>query len=216
MLKAADAERAETTEADQPFHKELRKAAADYKSWGRVDNEMRWAPYLCRLPEPGKAHFSASKDADTHGQKLYSLFVKERNNYFLLVGKIESPIGQAVVKESWIPEETKEVKPGGVDVSKIRHPSSPKGDRSRALGDRGDSFYPYATKDGKVYKASKQGDLFIMLKLNPKTEGTDVGWVYGTVTPDGKQVTSAGKVESCMKCHQEAKHDRLFGLAAKK
>src|SRR5436190_351218 len=69
-----------------------------------------------------------------------------------------------------------------------------------------------ARKGDKLFKATKQADLFIMFKLDPKTPGTDNGWVYGTVTPDGKTVTSAGRVESCMKCHQDAKADRLFGL----
>jgi hypothetical protein len=54
-----------------------------------------------------------------------------------------------------------------------------------------------------------------MFKLDPKTPGTDEGWVYGTVTADGKTVTSAGRVASRMKCHQEAPHDRLFGLKEK-
>ena len=76
-----------------------------------------------------------------------------------------------------------------------------------------DHFYPYVIKDDKVFKAGKQSDLFIMLKLDRKTPNTDDGWVYGTVTPDAKTVTSAGKVASCMKCHVEAKADRLFGLA---
>jgi hypothetical protein len=57
-----------------------------------------------------------------------------------------------------------------------------------------------------------QSDLFIMLKLDPNATNTDDGWVYGTVTPDAKTVTSAGKVASCMKCHVDAKTDRLFGL----
>ena len=35
--------------------------------------------------------------------------------------------------------------------------------------------------------------------------------MYGTVTADGKKVTSAGRVASCMKCH-ETKATRLFGL----
>ena len=55
-----------------------------------------------------------------------------------------------------------------------------------------------------------------MFKTDPQTPGTDEGWVYGTVTPDGQQVTSAGRVESCMMCHQGAPHDRLFGLPEKK
>jgi hypothetical protein len=54
-----------------------------------------------------------------------------------------------------------------------------------------------------------------MYKLDAKTPGTDEGWVYGTVTPDGKDVTCAGRVASCMGCHADAPHDRLFGLAKK-
>ena len=50
-----------------------------------------------------------------------------------------------------------------------------------------------------------------MVKLDPATPGTDEGWVYGTVSPDGKAVGAAGRVASCMKCHAEAKSDRLFG-----
>jgi hypothetical protein len=37
--------------------------------------------------------------------------------------------------------------------------------------------------------------------------------VYGTVSADGKRVTSAGRVESCMACHQGDKTtDRMFGV----
>ena len=34
----------------------------------------------------------------------------------------------------------------------------------------------------------------------------------GTLTPDGKTVTSAGKVKTCMGCHTENTTDRMFGL----
>ena len=51
-----------------------------------------------------------------------------------------------------------------------------------------------------------------MVKLDPSTPDTDAGWVYGTVSADGKQVNASGRIASCMKCHQQAKHDRLFGL----
>lgn len=61
-------------------------------------------------------------------------------------------------------------------------------------------------------KPEKQSDLFIMTKLDQAIKDTDEGWIYGTVTPDGKTVTSSGRVESCMKCHIQAKNDRLFGL----
>lgn len=61
-------------------------------------------------------------------------------------------------------------------------------------------------------KGSYRNALFIMTKLDPKTPGTDQGWVYGTVTADGKTVTSSGRVESCMGCHVQTKNDRLFGI----
>lgn len=54
--------------------------------------------------------------------------------------------------------------------------------------------------------------LFIMVKLEGTPSGTDNGWVYGTVTADGHTVTSSGKVQSCMGCHQDAPHGRLFGI----
>ena len=51
-----------------------------------------------------------------------------------------------------------------------------------------------------------------MTKVGAK-DGADDGWVYGTVAVDGS-VTSAGRVASCMGCHDEsATHERLFGLA---
>lgn len=200
LVLSADAPK---PQSDPPFEKELLKAAKDYKTWGRVDDESRWAPYLCREPFPAMARFSSSSDADTHGRKLYSLFAKNRKEY-IEIGKTKAAsVGQVIVKESWIPEETTEVKPGALDRKGIVHTGASKTDS--------DLFYPFATKDGKAYKATKRAGLFVMMKLDPKTPGTDEGWVYGTVDADGKKVTSSGKVESCMKCHVDAKFDRLFG-----
>ena len=53
--------------------------------------------------------------------------------------------------------------------------------------------------------------LFVMHKLDAKTEGTDAGWVYGTVDRAGT-VTAAGHVASCIKCHQDAAEDRRLWL----
>jgi hypothetical protein len=58
----------------------------------------------------------------------------------------------------------------------------------------------------------EKAELFIMYKLDPETPDTDEGWVYGTVTGDGTAVISGGRLASCMSCHLEAPHDRLFGL----
>jgi Cytochrome P460 len=186
-----------------PFEEELLRAAKEYKAWGRVDDEVRFAPELCRMPNPGIARFSASEDADTHGQKLYSLFARHRKEYVTADKTKPVTVGQVIVKESWVPEEVKDMKPvrPGFVAAEFRH-GKPDDDH----------FYPYAAKGDKVYKAGQPAGLFIMKKLDPKTPGTDDGWVYGTVSADAKTVTAAGKVESCMKCHTDAKHDRLFGL----
>jgi hypothetical protein len=200
------------------FHAELKKIAGEYLSYGRVDDEMRWAPYLCRMPMPGTPRLSGSKDEKTHGQKLYSLFVKNRFAYLVLDPARPIPVGQAIVKQSWIPEDVTEKRkdlkgqPPGDRVPFQEVVRTPPKDGKKAFPDQVDHFWPYARKGDKVFKAAKQADLFIMMKLDPQTLGTDNGWVYGTVTPDGKTVTSAGRVESCMKCHQETKTDRLFGL----
>ena len=75
-----------------------------------------------------------------------------------------------------------------------------------------DHFYPYAMKDGVLYRAARPAGLFIMLRLDTATAGTDAGWVYGTVATDGR-ATSGGRVTSCMGCHVDATHERLFGVA---
>ncbi|HQR08399.1 MAG TPA: hypothetical protein PLN21_16335 [Gemmatales bacterium] len=207
----------ESPAGEQRFHAALLDAAAHFKAWGRVDDEMRWAPYLCRMPNPGQPRPSASTDGATHGQKLYSLFARKRDEYFYLIPAQDVSVGQMIVKESWVPEEITDPKKKpdkrNIDFNKIiRTPAPEVKPGKKQQEHEGDHFYPYVWKGDKVYSASKPAGLFIMMKLDPGTEGTDAGWVYGTLTADGKKVTSAGKVASCMKCHQEARHDRLFGV----
>ena len=69
-----------------------------------------------------------------------------------------------------------------------------------------------AYKDKQRYVPGQRRDLFIMVQLSPTLPGTDEGWIYGTVTPDRKRVTSIGRVDNCMSCHTSAPHGRLFGL----
>ncbi len=84
-------------------------------------------------------------------------------------------------------------------------------DEARQL-DRFGMSADFATRDGKLYRKGAQAELFVLMKLDPSTEGTDRGWVYATVTPDRKRVTAAGRIETCMGCHEKAEHDRQFGL----
>jgi hypothetical protein len=80
----------------------LLKIAETYESYGKVDDEIRWAPGLCRAPRPPTLRASASGDETTHGKKLYYLFAKDRQAYVLPKDKTQ-PVGQVVVKEAWVP-----------------------------------------------------------------------------------------------------------------
>lgn len=200
---------------DEQFHGRLLKIAENYPAYGRVDDEARWAPALCRAPFPPQTRYSRSTDDKTHGRKLYSLFARDRAGY---LGTSVPAAGQVIVKESWVPVELE----GKPKAGRLPPPHPRKGkptEPPRDLAPIGNlpvhggegALHPFTEKAGKWYKADRRGDSFIMMKLDPKTAGTDDGWVYGTVTADGKSVTSAGRVASCMKCH-ETKSTRLFGL----
>src|SRR5262249_39817893 len=153
-----------TRHEDQPFHKELLEIAKDYKQWGRVDDPMRLGIEDCRMPRPAHVRYSESADEATHGQKLYSLFARDRKDYVAST-KEKSLAGQAIVKEAWSSEIVKDMKPGEIDWSKVARTD-------------GTQIYPYVTRGDKVYKATKPAGLFIMMKLDSNTPGTDDGWVY--------------------------------------
>lgn len=148
----------------------VENAAREYAEYGKVDDEVRWAPHLCRQPSPPHLRASASHDSGTHGRKLYYLFAKDRKAY-VRENSRKQPVGQVIVKESWVP----------------------------AAG---------STPEKPV--AGEKGPLFLMVKTGDPD--SDAGWIYATATPDGSTITAAGKIASCMECHQRAKVDRLFGL----
>jgi hypothetical protein len=197
------AERA--AEIDARFTGTLLAIAREYREWKAVDDELRFAPQLCRSPMPGRLHFSESDDATTHGEKLYLLYAKDPVAYgfpptFGGMGPAPTseptsgpPIEQAIVKESFaaLAHDSEGRPPAGVDGDPL-------------------SWRP-ALRDGVLHSAGEALDLYVMVKLPADTPGTDTGWVYGTLTPDGGTVTSAGRVKSCMGCHESAPHDRLFG-----
>jgi len=205
-------------EDGRQFHERLLEIARTYETYGRLNTKFRFAPVLCAdagaQPDPfgpSSAQLSSSGDGATHGRKLYSLFVKELQAGLWSVSYTEpgkpNPVGQVVVKEAWAPEE---VKDEGQPLEVVSRTVKVRG--RDGLVDHTDRFTPYVRKDGRLYHAAQKAGLFIMVKLDPQTPGTDEGWVYGTVSADGKEVTSAGRVESCMACHRDAPHDRLFGL----
>jgi hypothetical protein len=78
----------------------LEHAARTYASWGRVDDEVRLAPGLCRAPIEPPLRTSTSRDETTHGRKQYYLFARNREAY-LHARDVDQPEGQIVIKESF-------------------------------------------------------------------------------------------------------------------
>jgi hypothetical protein len=191
LVLLASCASSETPSAPSPYAQRALAIAAEYPAWGRVDDELRWAPFLCRLPLPGVAYMSDSTDAETHGQKLYSVFVKNRDVYPL------GPHGadQVVVKESWTAER----------VTTSYNPEA------AALANHDNHFYPYAKKGDAVYRAAARAGLYLMFRTAAPAPDTDQGWVYATLTADGR-LTASGRIDSCIGCHEHAPHDRLFGV----
>ena len=186
----------------------LQRAATEYRTFSLVNLAARPAPAACLAPSPwtpASPRLSRSTHDATHGRKLYFLYVKDFQTYFTIEYSATGPWrqpnelakpGQILVKESWTP-----IHVGSAADAPPRAYARPPQPRR----------VEHTEIDGHIYRTGQQADLFIMLKLDPATPDTDNGWVYGTVSPNGKTVTSAGRVESCMKCHLEAPHDRLFG-----
>jgi hypothetical protein len=196
-------------EIDPRFVPDMKQAFNEYKAWGRVDDEMRWAPFLCRMPMPGRPTMSAAEGDMGHAKKLYSLFARDHDAYVSLGNPPRSgepsstPTGlaQIVAKESFIPELVDNPGPS-------ENPNAPP---NAGGSPEGDHFHPYVKgEDGKTYRASKLAGVYFVIEKPGDVAGTDDGFIYGTVTPTG-EVTSAGRVSSCMGCHVQAKHRRFFG-----
>lgn len=190
------------------FDGQMLEIAKAYESYQLLIPNLNFVATDCRpigSASDTSLYFSQSTDSQTHGRKMYVVFAKDvpRGTYSYIPRAKSTPVGQAIVKEAWTPEEVPDDGKPMWQQPAIRRRSN-------------QNFVPYLRKDGHLYHAKEKSALFVMFKMDSKTPDTDEGWVYGTVTPDGKKVTSAGKVESCMKCHQEAPHDRLFGLPADK
>jgi hypothetical protein len=66
-------------------------------------------------------------------------------------------------------------------------------------------------REGGFRPGAKQG-LYVMRKTAAEDVDSDEGWVYGTLSPDGKTVMSVGRINACMDCHRDAPKDRIFGV----
>jgi len=168
------------------WHAELLAAVADYHTYTKVADYPQWAPTLCTAPAREAAFASKARGDEAHGRKLYFLWVRDGKAYGA------DKVGKASPDE--MPQPV-----GQVIVKESYHPVE-----AKAGVKRGDRYYQLGDK----------GPLFVMLKLREDEPGTDRGWIYGTLTPDGTKVTSAGLLESCIGCHEDAGDDRVFGVRA--
>jgi hypothetical protein len=206
---------------DPRFTDTLLTAGREYQSWTRVDERPNLAPVLCRAPMgldygfPSHARMSGADDAE-HGKKLYFLYAghgkHNARHYYAALGNPGAepiPVGFTIVKQSWkaVPSSPNAAPNANVNPVYEKHPLEV------AISTEPPPAIDWVEHEGQRLHAGEQAELFVMAKVGEHDmEGTDAGWIYGTLTPDGKTVTSAGRVQRCMDCHDAAPHDRLFGL----
>ena len=146
-------------------HDAVHRVAGTYTQYHRMNDLLQFSKTTrCMAPPPPEPRMSASRDESTHGRKLYYMFALDSRSYSSAKYR-DQPVGQTIVKESWLP-----------------------------------------AKEGR-----SRGPLFIMMKTGEPD--SDDGWIYATATPDGKTITAAGKLESCMECHRSKTRDRMFGMS---
>lgn len=178
---AAGTQAPEATLAEA-FAPELLRVGSSYPSFVQITATASWAPVACVAPNPLRPLVDPGTNSGPHGRKLYFLYAINEPAY--RKGGTQ-PVGQTIVKEAW-------------------HP------RLEEPGQKQTGIYSPARLEGKTYVPGDKGPLFVMIKLDPQTPDTDGGWVYGTLTPEGDKVTAAGRLPSCMSCHEKGTQDRLF------
>jgi len=199
------------------FVEPLRDAARAYLAWGRVDQRPNIAPGKCAMPtrrdygSTGDVHLSGAGDGSPHGKKLYYLYAKDRDGYLAMDRAPDAalPIGATVVKESFAPRVATKAEVDAITLTDADV-------ERRYFSDDPAPGQGYVETDGAYLVPDGPLGLYIMTKVGDADEpGTDAGWIYGTITPDGA-VTSAGRVASCMGCHvDQAPYERLFGVVSR-
>ncbi|HZN39072.1 MAG TPA: VWA domain-containing protein [Planctomycetota bacterium] len=175
-------------DVDSPFAKVVKEAVRGYEKFALVTGSPRMAPTDCRMPAPYARISEAGKE---HGGKLYLLYARFADGLEYVKPNEPAKVGQTIVKEAWQRVEGEQGQP--TEASR------------RYMG-------PFVVKNGNmVCHGGDAAGLFVMHKREPGTPDTDNGWVYGTIDKNGI-VTAAGRVASCMRCHENATEDRRFGL----
>ncbi len=213
---AATGANAPDIDTNAPLNEQLQFIAKTYTKWTRVSDNANFAPVLCRAPARIGVQISEASSESEHARKLYFLFARRADDYPLFhsnrwydqsgrplldAKSPQQPVGQVIVKESFHAFPATEAEAAAALATE------PGNNRDLAS-----IFARESNADGtsSFARIGEPTGLFIMLKVDPATPDTDNGWIYATTTSTG-EVTSSGRVESCMNCHVKAPYDRLFG-----
>ncbi|MBL8727634.1 MAG: cytochrome P460 family protein [Planctomycetes bacterium] len=175
-------------DCDSPFVPIVKEAVRNYEQFSLVTGAPRVAPEDCRMPAPFARRSTAEKE---HGGKLYLLYARHADGLRYVQPGVAAQVGQTLVKQAWTAVAGE---PHAATEASRRYLAAP------------------VVRDGEtVWHAGDAAGLFVMHKLDARTPDTDQGWVYATIDRDGI-VTAAGRVASCIRCHENADEDRRFGL----
>jgi hypothetical protein len=221
VLSCVATERAPELSA-QKLESDVLAAASGYMDWGGpVDFQLRFGPTLCMIP-PLEPRFSESDPSGPHAEKLYLIHASDARSYagvdyssqgeggFLVpdsnldfgsrapsLPDFECDWSQVLVKEAFAPS---------LYAGEEAEQSHPFDD-----GGQFKSWVQPAERDGEQWVPGEFVGLYLMLRTERETPGTDEGWVYATVQADGA-VTAYGQIQSCVACHRRAGSGRMFGL----
>ncbi len=175
---------------------ELIRISKEYQTYGLYNSMDYWTITYCEpYYGPGvrgdTLHMSlADEKKSPHGNKLYKLYVKDKEAYRKNFEK--QPEGQVLIKEVW----------------NVRPVSTMDSVNNNLLP------YKLSFNDHWYYTPTTRKQLFIMYKTQPSSEN-DEGWWYGIVDiekgVENAKVIESMKINRCIKCHQQNKTDRIFG-----
>lgn len=177
-----------TKDCDSPFVPIVKEAVRGYETFVCVTGVPRMAPTECRMRPPNVRLSTADTQ---HGGKLYLLYARVAEGLEYVEAGEPAKVGQTLVKEAW--------------TAVAGQPASATEASRRYLG------HLIVTRGETQHHAGEAAGLFVMHKLAPETPDTDQGWIYATIDRQG-HVTAAGRIASCIRCHQDTPEDRRFGL----
>ena len=166
----------------------LAQIGRDYVTWPPAVELS--PPGTCFVP-PQQVYLGSPVPQSPHADQLCISYSPNRRIRHWREPR-RQPAGQVIVQAAYRPEEV-------VDVMSARE--------SLAVEGAGTLIH----RQGRTWRRGERSALFVMIKGDEADPNTDAGWTYAELSPDGSQVRQSGRLASCMSCHADAPHDRLFG-----